>query len=231
MTRAFPATPLQFEDVRISVRLLIVDGHPVTRSGVARIADEQDDLLVVAETGSIAEAVHLADALHPHVVTIGTHLLDGDGLTLARELRDCYAEMGIVILTSRGEDDVLFRALETGASAFVSKVATMAEIIATIRHAAVAAGSFTATGLAQAMRRRQETTDRLRLSPREHEVLGLLQQGRSVPAIAATLCISLSTAKTYVARLYDKLGATNRATALMAAVRLGMVVQQPVAVG
>jgi DNA-binding NarL/FixJ family response regulator len=138
--------------------------------------------------------------------------------------------MGIVILTSRGEDDVLFRALETGASAFVSKVATMPEIIAAIRHAAVAASSFTAAGLAQAMRRRQETPERVSLSPREREVLTLLQEGRSVPAIAAQLCISLSTAKTYVARLYDKVGATNRATALMAAVRLGLV-EHTVSVG
>ncbi|HEY3716615.1 MAG TPA: response regulator transcription factor [Jatrophihabitantaceae bacterium] len=231
MTRAFPATPLTVEDGRPPIRLLIVDGHPVTRSGVARVADEQDDVQIVAETGSVAEAMRLADTLHPHVVTIGTSLLDGDGLSLARDLRDGYATMGIVVLTSRGEDDVLFRALETGASAFVSKAATMPEIIAAIRHAAAAATSFTAAGLAQALRRRQAAPDRLRLSPREREVLTLLQEGRSVPAIAARLCISLSTAKTYVARLYDKLGATNRATALMAAVRIGLIVQPPVAVG
>ena len=231
MTRGFPATPLIVEDVRPPIRLLIVDGHPVTRSGVARVADGHDDLQVVAETGSIAEALRLADALHPHVVTTGTSLLDGDGLSLARDLRDVYATMGIVILTSHGEDDALFRALETGASAFVSKAATMPEIIAAIRHAAAAATSFSAAGLAQALQRRQETPDRLRLSAREREVLGLLQEGRSVPTIAATLCISLSTAKTYVARLYDKLGATNRATALMAAVRLGLVVEQAVPVG
>jgi DNA-binding NarL/FixJ family response regulator len=79
------------------------------------------------------------------------------------------------------------------------------------------------------MRRRQAVPERLVLSSREREVLGLLQEGRSVPTIAATLYISRSTAKTYVARLYEKLGATNRATALMAAVRLGMVDQPALA--
>lgn len=222
MTRAFPATPLTVERRR-TIRLLVVDGHPVIRSGVARIADDEADLDVVAETGTIIEATQLAETLRPDVATIGTNLLDGDGLTLARELRDRDADLGIVILTSRGEDDVLFRALETGASAFVSKLAPVPEILAAIRHAAVAATSFTAAGLAQALQRRLHSAGRLALSPREQEVLSLLQDGRSVPEIAAMLCISLSTAKTYVARLYEKLGATNRATALMTAVRLGFM--------
>jgi DNA-binding NarL/FixJ family response regulator len=223
MTSIFSASPIT---EGLTIRLLIVDGHPVTRSGVARIGDEQPDVEVVAETGTMAEAVRLADALSPDVVTIGTGLLDGDGLTLARELRDRYSDLGIVILTAHGEDDVLFRALETGASAFVSKTVPMAEVVAAIRYAAVAATSFTAAGLAQALRRRQEAPDRAMLSPRERDVLRLLQEGHSVRTIAETLYISLSTAKTYVARLYEKLGATNRATALMAAVRLGLVEAQ-----
>lgn len=212
-----------------TVRLLVVDGHPVTRSGLARVAEGQPDLHVVGEAGTIADALHMADAVAPDVVSIGTSLGDGDGLELARDLRDRYADLGIVILTSRGEDDVLFRALETGASAFVSKEAALCEVVAAIRHAAVAAASFTAAGLAQALRRRQEASERLALSPREREVLDLLQEGHSVPEIAARLYISLSTAKTYVARLYEKLGASNRATALMAAVRLGLVRQAALA--
>jgi DNA-binding NarL/FixJ family response regulator len=229
MTKAFPATALTIAPR--SLRLMIVDGHPVTRSGIVRIADDQDDVEVVAETGSATEAIQLAGALQPDVVTVGTSLRDGDGLSLARELRDRHGELGIVILTSHMEDDVLFQALETGASAFVSKLAPMPEIIAAIRHAAVAATSFSAAGLAQALRRRRETPDRMTLSRRECEVLALLQEGRSVPMIAATLYISLSTAKTYVARLYEKLGATNRATALMAAVRLGLAQPEPAPVG
>jgi len=230
MSRSFPPTVVRDSDSSVTpgidrpVRLLIVDGHPVTRWGLARIADEQPGLQVAGETGSAAEALQLAAALEPDVVTIGIGLCDGNGLDLARELRDRYVGLGIVILTSRGEDDILFRALETGASAFVSKMAALPEIVAAIRHSAVAASSFSAAGLAQALRRRQETTERLTLS--EREVLFLLQEGRSVPTIATCLFISLSTAKTYVARLYEKLGATNRATALMAAVRLGLV-QEP----
>jgi DNA-binding NarL/FixJ family response regulator len=194
----------------------------VTRCGLVRLADEQPDLHTVGETGSLVEALRMVAALRPDVVTIDTSLPDGSGLELARELRDRYAEVGIVILTSNGEDDVLFRALDSGASAFVSKFAVVTEVLGAIRHSAVAATSFSATGLAQALRRRQETQARLTLSAREGQVLQLLLVGRSVPEISTELFLSVSTAKTYVARLYDKLGANNRAQALMAAVRLGL---------
>src|SRR5260370_26956691 len=140
-----------------------------------------------------------------------------------RTFRDLYSALGIGMLTWRGEDDLLFRAMETGVSAFVAKTAPVEEVLAAIRHAAVAASSFTASGLAGALSRRHTVADGITLSARETEVLRLLRDGMSVPAIAAEMFISHSTAKTYVARMYDKLGAMNRAQALMTAVHLGLI--------
>jgi DNA-binding NarL/FixJ family response regulator len=176
----------------------------------------------VGDAGSAAEALALTASLSPDVVTIGISLPDRDGLDLARELRDRYRDLGIVIVTARGEDDTLFRALDSGASAFVSKGAAATEILAAIRHSAVAALSFSAHGLAEALRRRSAAPQRQLLSPRESQVLGLLQEGHTVGEVAKALHVSLSTAKTHVARVYEKLGATNRAQALMTAVRLGL---------
>jgi DNA-binding NarL/FixJ family response regulator len=144
-------------------------------------------------------------------VTVDVTLPDGDGLQLARELRDSYADLGIVMLTSKQEDDVLFRALETGVSAFVAKTAPVDEVLAAIRHAAVAAASFTASALAMAFARRRAIQEQLALSPREKEVLTLLHHGLSIPAIAVELYISVSTTKTYVARLYEESKAELRA--------------------
>ena len=99
----------------------------------------------------------------------------------------------------------------------------MQDVVAAIRGAALAPSSFSAAGLATALRRRNETSEeRTALSPRERQILFLLHDGLSVPEIAAQLYVSLSTAKTYVTRLYDKLGARNRAQALMTAMRQGM---------
>ncbi|NGY66226.1 response regulator transcription factor [Lentzea sp. NEAU-D13] len=207
----------------MAIRVVVVDGHTLTRFGLTTLAAAHPDLEVVAEAKTAAEAPDIIAATSPNVVTVAVGLPDADGLKLARDLRDRYPTLGIVVLTAQGEDDVLFRALETGASAFVGKTAPVEEIICAIRHAAVAASSFTAAGLALAMARRQSTTARLALSPREREVLALLREGVSIPAIARTLYVSPSTAKTYVSRLYEKLGASNRSQALMAALRNGLI--------
>jgi DNA-binding NarL/FixJ family response regulator len=205
------------------IRLAIVDGHTLTRYGLRELVAQQSDIEIVAECESAAGAPRMLATAQPDVVTVDVSLPDADGLRLAREFRDRYSDLGIVILTSQHEDDVLFRALETGASAFVAKTAPVEEVLAAIRHAAVAASSFTAAGLAVALTRRRTVQDRLRLSPRETQVLRLLHDGLSIPAIAQAMFISQSTAKTYVARLYDKLGAGNRTQALMTAVHYGLV--------
>jgi DNA-binding NarL/FixJ family response regulator len=205
------------------IRLAIIDANTLTRYGLRELAARNADIEIVGECRSAADASCMIAAVHPDVVTVEASLPDGDGLRLAREFRDRYADLGIVLLTSQHEDDVLFRALETGVSAFVGKAAPLEEILAAIRHAAVAASSFTASGLAMALARRRTVQDRLVLSPREKEVLQLLHEGLSIPAIAVEMYISQSTAKTYVARLYTKLGAANRAQALMTAMHYGLI--------
>lgn len=207
----------------MAVRLAIVDGHTLTRYGLRHLVAEHSDIEIVAECASSAEAAEMIPQAAADVVTIDATLPDGDGMRLARTFRDCFRDLGIVMLTSRGEDDVLFRALETGVSAFVAKTAPVEEVLAAIRHAAVAASSFTASGLAVALSRRRKIRNLLALSPRETEVLQLLRDGLSVPAIAVAMYVSQSTAKTYVARLYEKLGAANRAQALITAMRYGLI--------
>ena len=211
------------------IRLLIVDAHPLVRWALSHIANDDPDLHTVGEAETASDALNLIFAVSPDVVTIDCSLPDGEGWQLARTLRERYPDLGIVILTGTGEDGALIRALETGASAFVSKAAPISEVISAIRHAAVAASTFSAAGLAHALRRRKDTNERLALSPRERQVLTLLREGHSVPQVAAELYVSLSTAKTYVGRLYEKLGARNRAQALMTAVKFNLFDEQVLA--
>jgi DNA-binding NarL/FixJ family response regulator len=210
----------------MSIRLVVVDGHTLIQYAMRRLVEQQQDIEIVGECPTADGAAGLVAQLEPDVVTVDVALPDGNGLALARDLRSRFRSLGIVVLTSHGEDDVLFRALEIGVSAFVPKTAPVEEILGAIRHAAVAASSFTATGLADALARRRDVSERLALSPREREVLRLLQEGLSIPTIARTMYVSQSTAKTYVARLYDKLGASSRAQALMTALQLGLIQYQ-----
>jgi DNA-binding NarL/FixJ family response regulator len=215
----------------MQIRLAIVENQTLVRYALRELTVRQPDIEIVAECRTAAEAPQVLSLARPDVVTVSASLPDGDGLRLARELRDRHAGLGIVILTSRGEDDILFRAMETGVSAFVAESAPVEEVLCAIRHSAVAASSFTAAGLATALMRRRDVRERLALSPREIEVLRLLRDGLSVPAIAQQMFISYSTTKTYVARLYKKLGAVNRTQALMAAVQYGLISSGPQAPG
>ena len=102
------------------------------------------------------------------------------------------------------------------------KSAPADEVIAAVRRAAVAPDAFMATGLAEALRRRS-SSDKPKLTPRETEVLDRLVAGDSIAAVAKKLYMSESTVKTHVSKVYEKLGAHNRASAVMAALRLGLV--------
>jgi DNA-binding NarL/FixJ family response regulator len=119
-------------------------------------------------------------------------------------------------------DEQIFAAMDAGASAFVGKDAPSTEVVAAARHASVSPLSFTCAGLPEAMMRRMSSSNP-RLSDRERQVLDLLADGLGVAAIAGKLYISESTAKTHIAKVYEKLGAANRAQALVAAMRMGLI--------
>ena len=118
--------------------------------------------------------------------------------------------------------DVVIEALEAGASAFVPKNAPAEDVVSAARHAASSPHSFTANDLNEAMKRRLSPSGP-QLSPREKEVLALLADGLGVAQISRQLVISESTTKTHISKLYEKLGAGNRAQALMTALKLGLL--------
>jgi DNA-binding NarL/FixJ family response regulator len=202
--------------------VLLVDDHDLIRQGLSRAFDRHENFAVVGQAASVAEGERKVRELRPDVVITDVRLPDGSGLDLVRRLRSGQPTLGIVVLTMYADDSQLFAALDSGASAFVPKDALSDEVVAAAVHAAAAPASFTAPDLAGALRRRMEPRGP-KLSRREGEVLGLLGEGLGVAQIAGRLFISLSTAKTHVANIYDKLGATNRAQAIMAAVHAGLL--------
>jgi DNA-binding NarL/FixJ family response regulator len=202
--------------------VVLVDDHDLIRQGLSRAFERQSDFTVAGEAGSVAEAAALTASVKPDVVVTDVRLPDGTGLDLVRSLRQSHPDLGLVVLTMYAGDEQLFAALEAGASAFVAKDAPADDVVAAARHSLVAPRSFTAANLADAMRRRMEPKGP-QLSPRELEVLGLLAEGLGVAAIAKKLYVSESTAKTHISKIYEKLGAANRAQAIMKAVRTGLI--------
>jgi DNA-binding NarL/FixJ family response regulator len=206
----------------MSTSVLLVDDHDLIRQGLRRAFERAEGFSVVADVATVSEAQTMAKQLTPDVVVTDVRLPDGTGLELARDLRADSSDLGIVVLTMYAGDEQLFAALEAGASAFVAKDAPSDDVVAAARHASVAPRSFTAQDLAGAMQRRMTPTGP-QLSPREQEILQLLAEGLGVTPIARRLYISESTAKTHISRLYEKLGAANRAQAIMRAVQAGLI--------
>ena len=210
----------------MGVSVLLVDDHALIRQGLRRAFEQTDDLVVVAEAGSLSEALALENAHNPDVAVVDINLGDGSGMDFVRTMRERRPGMGLVVLTMYDGDEHVFAALEAGASSFVLKGAPSEEVVAAARQAARAPTAFTSQDLAGAMRRRMQAPS-VQLTPREAEILQLLGRGCSVAQIATELYISQSTAKTHMSKLYDKLGAGNRTQAVMAAVRLGLLSAGP----
>jgi DNA-binding NarL/FixJ family response regulator len=208
--------------VDVSTTVVLVDDHELIRQGLRRAFERTGDFTVLGEAGTVAEALSLLAATPPDVVIFDVRLPDGSGLDAAKKVREANPTRGIVVLTMYAGDEQLFGALEAGASAFVPKDAPADDVISAARHAAVSPRAFTANDLAGAMQRRL-TPSGPQLSPREREVLGLLADGLGVAAISKQLFISESTTKTHISKVYEKLGAANRAQALMTAMRLGLI--------
>ena len=202
--------------------VLLIDDHELIRQGLAGAFSQAEGFDVSGQAGSVAEGMALAEELHPDVVVTDVRLPDGSGLDIVRALRRENRQIGLVVLTMYAGDEQLFAAMDAGASGFVGKDAPTSSVISAVRQAVVAPLTFTCTGLAEAMVRRM-SSGAPRLSDRERQVLDLLAEGLGVTAIAARLYLSESTAKSHIGRIYDKLGAANRAQALVTAMRLGLI--------
>lgn len=206
--------------------VLLVDDHELIRHGLAGAFQRTEGFDIIGQAGSVAEALERAADGKPDVVVTDVLLPDGSGLDIVRALRKGRKDVGIVVLTMYAGDEQIFAAMDAGASAFVGKDAPSSSVVAAARQAAIAPLSFTCAGLAEAMVRRM-TSGTPKLSDRERQVLDLLADGLGVTAIANKLYVSESTAKSHIAKIYDKLGATNRAQALVSAMRMGLLTTLP----
>lgn len=203
-------------------RLLLIDDHELIRSGLGAVMDLEPDMEVVGTAATVAEGLQQYDELAPDVIIADLQLQDGTGLDVIRTVRKRSKTTGLVVLTMHSGDDQIFAAMQSGASGFVGKDAAATEVIKVARHAAVSPSSFVCAGLTDAvMRRRSGQTPAL--TEREHDVLLLLAEGLGAGAIGRRLYLSESTTKSHIARIYQKLGAANRAQALVTAMRIGLL--------
>jgi DNA-binding NarL/FixJ family response regulator len=214
----------------MSLTVLLVDDHELIRQGLARAFERDEQMHVVGQASTIAEGLAQWRALRPDVVVTDLQLPDGTGHDLLKAIRADSESVALVMLTLHSGDAQIFAAMEAGASAFLGKESRGSEVVAAAAHAAKAPRSFLCSGLAGAVMRRQSTAA-ARLTPREQEILQLLAEGLRAGDIARRLYLGESTVKSHVTRIYEKLGASNRAQALVSAMRQGLLYEQLVTAG
>lgn len=205
----------------MTIRIHLVDDHASVRQAMAHLINNQGDLEVVGQSGSLAEARAAVPDSTADVVLVDVNLPDGSGLDLVEELRGRSENVGLVVLTMLDDDSTLLHALDCGASALVLKTAAAEHVFGAIHHAHRAPGAFSAEGLSAALRRRRDAPAAL-LTPREQDVVALLLAGQSIDQVADRLYLSRSTIKTHVSKVYDKLGVHNRAGLAIQAVKHGI---------
>ena len=220
-----------------AIKVLLADDQALVRSGFKALLDGEDDITVVGEAASGAEAVQQARATRPDVVLMDIRMphLDGIGATGEIVRTPGLERVRVLILTTYDTDAYVFEALQVGASGFLLKDAGPAELLHAVR--VVAAGEallapritrrliarFTAERIAT-----QVAEDRLAvLTQRERQVLALVGQGMSNDEIGARLFLSPATARTHVSHAMVKLGARDRAQLVVIAYQTGLVSRGP----
>lgn len=206
----------------MQITVLLVDDHPVVRTGLRALFERNDDVLVVGEAASGEEAIALAEHLHPDVVLCDLRLGGGiDGVETTAALRAQRPAPAVIILTTFDRDVEILRAIEAGAAGYLLKDVSPATIVSSLKEAA-RGGMVLAPEMAQrvvdGMRR-----PRLKLTDRELEVLRLLDTGASNREIARELVVTEATVKTHLVHLFSKLNVESRAKAVTLARETGLI--------
>ncbi len=201
------------------LRVLLVDDHFVVRMGLASLINSQPDMKVVAEAGSGEEAVELCVKHQPDIILMDLRLPGMSGAEATAAICQRFPEARVIVLTTFGGDENIYRALHAGARAYLLKDVRREDFLSTVR--AVHAGECKLPAdIAVRLLRRNPAEE---LSARETEVLRLVARGRSNKEIADRLTISESTVKNHMTNILSKLRVPDRAGAVAAAMRDGLV--------
>jgi NarL family two-component system response regulator LiaR len=206
------------------IRVMIADDHDMVRSGLGVFLEAFDDLELVGEANSGAEAVRLCPKVHPDVILMDLVMPEMDGVAATQLIRRTYPGVQVIALTSFDDQHLVQGALQAGAIGYLLKNTPIDELASAIR----AAHAGKSTLAPEALKVLIEASSHppqpgYDLTPREQEVLSLIVEGLSNPEISERLVIGLSTVKTHVSNILSKLGVSNRVEAASLAVEHDLV--------
>jgi DNA-binding NarL/FixJ family response regulator len=204
---------------RVPITVFLLDDHEIVRRGIAQLLESEDDIEVIGQAGTAAEALARIPALRPDVAILDVRLPDGDGVSVCRDVRGSVEPPpACLMLTSYSDDEALFSAIMAGAAGYLLKQVAGIDLVGAVRTIA-AGGSLLdprATALVlERLRKGDEPGDPryASLSPQEQRILGLIADGLTNRQIGAELFLAEKTVKNYVSSLLSKLGLERRTQA------------------
>ncbi|HSC01918.1 MAG TPA: response regulator transcription factor [Solirubrobacteraceae bacterium] len=206
-------------NLRLSV--LVADDHPMYREGVVSVLRRRAEIESVAEAGSGREALAAIARAEPDVALLDIQMADLDGVHVARVIERESRSTRTLFLSAYYDQEIVYKALAAGAAGYLSKDARgneIADAVLAVARGETVLGRDIQAAVAQRIRQTAEPTGPS-LSAREREVLQLVAAGLSSPEVARRLNLSITTVKTHLQRVYEKLGVSDRAAAVAEAMR------------
>ncbi|MEU6702247.1 response regulator transcription factor [Streptomyces wuyuanensis] len=208
------------------ITVFLVDDHEVVRRGVYELLSVEDDIEVVGEAGTAADALVRIPAVRPDVAILDVRLPDGSGVEVCREVRSQNEDIKCLMLTSYADDEALFDAIMAGASGYVLKAIRGSELLSAVRDVAAGKSLLDPVATARVLERLRDgnapkTDDKLAsLTEQERRILDLIGEGLTNRAIGERLHLAEKTIKNYVSSLLSKLGMERRSQAAAYVARL-----------
>lgn len=210
------------ESGETTLRVLLVDDHPVVRAGVAGMLSVETDIEIVGEADDGGQAVVLARTLRPDVVLMDLRMPGTDGVAATAAITAELPQTHVVVLTTYDTDADIVRAVEAGATGYLLKDAPRADLAAAVR-AAGRGETVLAPPVAAKLVRHLRDPAAEALTSREADVLALVAEGLTNPEIGRRLFISQATVKTHLLRVFAKLGVDDRTRAVLVAYERGLL--------
>ena len=211
--------------VQTRIKLLIVDDHAIVRQGLTSMLSEEPDFEIVGEAADGAAAMKAVDKLKPNIVLLDLRMPGIDGIDVCREISANHPDVRVIILTAFLDSDTINRCIQAGAKGYVIKDVERTDLKRSIRDVANGEAVLDRKVHTVVVERLKRESDRNRpvLTEREVSILKLMAEGFTNRQIATKLYVSEGTIKDQLQKIMDKLGASNRVSALYVATKEGLI--------